>query len=263
VALAALAVLLAGCGGSSITIRTTPSHGGGGPRAIWGAPLDHRPPRALVFLIHGGGWTGINAPALQSEVELAQLFRRLGFETVAVEYRRGAPGIDDVERFYLQARKRVGPKLPICAVGPSAGGHIALMLAVLNPDLKCVISQAGPTDLPALETNKGGANAYKLATQAFGTGSLLAKESPALHASSIKARLMLVYAQNDPVVPAAQGYEMKRADPAAKLIVLPPGPAPFVHTGVGAPPSQTGVAVAAKQAASQAEVKFLYAMSRS
>lgn len=252
-------LLVSGCG-NAIRIRPITTPGGGGkPKAVWGAPANGQKPRALLMLIHGGGWTGINPAAFQSELEQAPLYQRFGFETVTVEYRRGYQGIKDVERFYRQARKRVGPRLPICAVGPSAGGHIALMLAVMNPDLACVISEAGPTDLPALATESGGSGAYGLATAAFGTGPLLAQLSPALHVSAIKAKLMLVYAQNDPVVPVAQGEEMKRVDPAATLIVLPPGSANFVHTGVGKPVSESGVSAADKQIASRAEATFLFA----
>ena len=47
--------------------------------------------------------------------------------------------------------------------GVSAGGHIALMLAVRNPDVACVMSLAGPTDLPALRTESNGLAAYQLA----------------------------------------------------------------------------------------------------
>jgi pimeloyl-ACP methyl ester carboxylesterase len=129
------------------------------------------------------------------------------------------------------------------------------MLAVRHPDLACVIDLAGPTDLPALKANPA---AYRLATDAFGTAAL-AQFSPALHAGSIKARLMLVFAQDDPLVPVAQGHVMARADPNAQLIVLPPGPAAFIHTGVGAPVEATGVDLAASQRAQQAEVAFIAA----
>jgi acetyl esterase/lipase len=186
-------------------------------------------------MIHGGGWVGRSAEGVQSEVEIAANFRKLGYETLAFDYRRGAEGIRDAEMFYRLARKRVGPKLPICATGPSAGGHISLMLAVKNPDLACVISYAGPTDLVSLARQPGGGVAYQLAVSAFGKARLAAY-SPALHTRSIHAKVMLVYAQTDPIVPVAQAYEMKRAVPDARLIVLPPGPAGFVHSSVAVGP---------------------------
>jgi acetyl esterase/lipase len=253
--LATLAVSACG-GGSSRNVPPPKRAHGRRAKAVWGAPSGGRRPRALLILIHGGGWEGPNAAALRDEVAVAGLYRKAGYETVAVDYRAGAAGVSDVERIYRQARRRAGPHLPICAAGISAGGHIALMLAVRYPDLRCVIDVAGPTDLPALNREPHGHTVLELADHAFGAGGLAAF-SPALHASSIRARLMLVYASDDPVVPVAQGRAMARADRSATLIVLPPGNSTFVHTGVGAPAATTGVRLSAKNAAQIAEDRFL------
>jgi acetyl esterase/lipase len=269
---AALALGMAGCGGSgggsasrsaaSASGPAVPSGTtdvGDGVRAVWGRPPNDQPPKAVVMLIHGGSWKGIDPAAFKATLAIATIFQNLGFETVTVEYRRGAQGISDVQRLYRHVRQRVGTHSAICAVGTSAGGHIALMLAVRNPDLACVIDLAGPTNLPALRTDPGGSTAYHIALNAFGNGPLT-ELSPALHTSSIKAKLMLIYAANDPLVPVAQGREMARADPGAKLIVLPPGTAPFVHTGVGAPVQRTGVDAGANARAQADEVRFLNAV---
>lgn len=208
------------------------------------------------MLIHGGSWSGLNRAAYQSMLAIAPIFRSFGFETLTVDYRQGAQGVRDVEALYRDARRQVGQSIPICAVGVSAGGHLALMLAVRFPDLACAISFAGPTDLPAFRTEPGGGPGYRIVVGAFGTGALT-RLSPALHAGSIRAKLLLVYAQNDPLVPVAQGYAMAHADPSAKLIVLPPGSAPFVHTGVGAPVQSSGVSASAYSKAQSAEVAFL------
>lgn len=252
--------MLAGCGKggvgpikpiptSTVTART------GKPVAIYAQPTGGKTPRALLMLIHGGSWSGINPTALRTTEAIARIFQVFGFETVTVDYRAGAQGIADVEHFYREARKRVGPNLPICAYGVSAGGHIALMLAEKFPDLACVVDQSGPTDLTTLKS-QGSAAGYAIAVRVFGRHAL-AKYSPALHASSIKAKLMLAYADNDPLVPVAQGEEMKRAVPSAELFTLPPGPAPFTHTGVGAPAAKTGVSASAKQAWQTAAFRFL------
>ncbi|MEA2158662.1 MAG: hypothetical protein QOD66_1042 [Solirubrobacteraceae bacterium] len=258
--LAIATLALAGCGGGASTSTQTPTappvHQSK-PRAVFGRPAGGQTPRALVMLIHGGGWKGIDPIAFKDTLAVATLIQRLGYETLTVDYRQGAQGVSDVDAFYRKARRRFGPQLPICVYGTSAGGHLGLMLAVRHPDLACVIDLAGPTDLPALKAN---ADAYRLATDAFGTARL-AQFSPALHAGSIKARLMLVFAKNDPLVPVAQGYAMARADPNARLIVLPPGPAAFIHTGVGAPVQASGVDLAASQRAQQAEVAFIAAVA--
>lgn len=224
-----------------------------GLRAVWGSPSGGARPRALLLMIHGGGWAGRSAAGVQSEADIAEIFQGLGYETLAFDYRRGAQGIQDAEAFYRLARKRVGRKLPICALGPSAGGHISLMLAVKNPDLACVISYAGPTDLVSLAKQPGGTVAYQLAVRAFGKADLAAY-SPALHARSIHAKVMLVYAQTDPIVPVAQGEEMARALPGSQLIVLPPGPVGFVHSTVAAGPYDSSLV---------AEESFLADVARS
>ena len=45
-------------------------------------------------------------------------------------------GYRDVEKAYRSARKE-NPGVPVCAVGESSGGHLALMLAA-REDLACV-----------------------------------------------------------------------------------------------------------------------------
>jgi dienelactone hydrolase len=250
-ALAVAVVALAGCGsGAHVHLSS-----------IWGAPAGGARPRALLLLIHGGGWAGRSTAGLESVAALGPDFQRLGYETLAFDYRHGALGIEDAEVFYRLARQRVGPHVPICAVGPSAGGHIALMLALRNPDLACVLDFAGPTDLISLGSQPGGGFGYHVALRAFGARQLGAY-SPALHAGSIRAKVMLVYAKNDPIVPAAQGEEMAHVLPAAQLIVLPPGPVGFVHSRGGAGTSN-GVAVAAYDASIAAEESFLADVARS
>lgn len=225
------------------------------PHSVWGAPTGGGRPRALLILIHGGSWAGYDPKALQLEVRSAVPYRQAGYETLAVDYPAGLHGIQQVERIYRAARRRVG-NLPICAIGTSAGGQIALMLAAKYPDLRCVVDEAGPTDLPALARQPGGATAYRIAERMLGVTNL-ERLSPALHAASIRAKLLLVYAQTDPLVPVAQGTEMARADPSARLIILPPGPAPFVHTGINAPVSASGVSLSAKESAILTEARFL------
>jgi acetyl esterase/lipase len=248
--------VLAGCGSSSHQGPSThPASRQVELRSVWGRPAGGGRPRALLLMIHGGGWKGLDTASFNSEAVVATAYQRLGYETLTFDYRGGAQSIEDAEMFYRLARKRVDSKLPICALGPSAGGHIALMLAIKNPGLACVIDFAGPTDLVSLATQPGGSIAYRLAVDAFGA-SHLAAYSPALHASSIRARVMVVVAQNDPVVPTPQGTEMARALPGTQLIVLPPGPVGFVHSA-GGPGTNRGVAIAAYDRSLAAEMSFL------
>jgi acetyl esterase/lipase len=226
------------------------------PKAVWGAPTDGQKSRGVLMMIHGGSWAGISASQFKTMQATATVFQGLGFETFTVDYRSGAQGVTDVDNLYRDARREVGPKVPICAAGISAGAQIALMVAIRNPGLACVLDLAGPTDLPAFKMEPGGATLYRVILDRFGTGPL-EQYSPALHGSSIKAKVLMIYAEDDPLVPVAQGRAMARADPAAKLIVLPPGSAPFVHTGVGAPAQASGVDPKAYATAESAEVRFL------
>jgi acetyl esterase/lipase len=249
-----------GCGSSSHT-KSRPTVQSPNLPAVWGKPAGGVHRRVLLLVIHGGGWKGLDTASFDSEVATARFFQRLGYETLTFNYRGGAQSIQDAEMFYRLARKRVGPRFPICALGPSAGGHISLMLAVREPDLACVIDLAGPTDLVSLVKQRGGAEGPALAVRAFGRSNLAAY-SPALHAGSIRAKVMMVYAQNDPVVPVAQGEEMARALPGSKLFVLPPGPVTFVHS-LGGPRTRTGVSAAAYDRAWAAGSSFLAEVARS
>ena len=268
-----VAASIAGCGSTTrlSSASSSPSGSNGPPPSlpalpepIYGNPTNGQSPKALLIMIHGGAWQGISPSAVQNMLGIAAVFQVYGFETMTVDYRGGAQGISDAGDFYRQARRRVGPAMPICAVGVSAGGHIALMVAVRHPDLNCVIDLAGPTDLPALAKQPGGAAAYQYAVTAFGTKPL-ARLSPALHVGSIKAKLLLIFAANDPLVPVAQGREMHDLDSALRYIELPPatgaGAAPFVHTGVGRPTAATEVNGAAAQQSQLAEVSFLNAVT--
>jgi acetyl esterase/lipase len=247
---------LAGHRGSQPPLPPFEQHAG--LRAIWGGTMRPGPPLGVLLFIHGGGWKGPDTAALQQDVTLSVGYRRLGFDTLSVDYRSGARGLDDVDAFYRDARGRVGHHVPVCAIGSSAGGNLALLLAQDEPSLTCLIDIAGPTDLPAL---KPLAASYQIALTAFGLGRLR-DFSPALRADPLSARALLVYAQDDPIVPVSQGREMARADPSARLIVLPPGNAPFVHNDAAEASRGDGVTTSAKLGAETAEIDFLLRAAR-
>lgn len=255
-AILACAGVISACGSTSHDTSTGEAQN---PRpqlySTWGQPTGGQRPRALLLMIHGGGWQGESSAAVKAQAAIAVAYQRLGYETLTFDYRAGRQSIRDADAFYRYARQRVGPNMPICALGPSAGGHISLMLAVHNPDLACVIDFAGPTNLVSLAHQRGGGVAYRLAVQAFGA-SHLPSYSPALQAKSIRAKVMLVFARTDPIVPAAQGGDMVSALTSARLIVLPPGPVGFVHTA-GGPGTTNGVATAAYNRSLAAETAFL------
>lgn len=112
-----------------------------------GPPAGGGRARRVLVLIHGGAWYVVGKTAMEAERELAADWRRVGWETVSITYRGCGASIPDALRFYDLVRARAGPRVPVCLLGQSAGGHLALMIAALRPDVACVISEAGPSDL--------------------------------------------------------------------------------------------------------------------
>jgi dipeptidyl aminopeptidase/acylaminoacyl peptidase len=222
--LAATALLavasMVGCGGGG---HDAPAQDAdvGGARVSWGEP-EGGTPRAVVMLIHGGGWQRSD-PGYEEQKANAKTFQNRGYATVAIGYDEGAKGFRQVVDVYEQARQRY-PSLPICASGVSAGANLALMLATREPELDCVLALSAPTDLTSLaKQDPEGDEAYQAAVTAFGKDQL-AKFSPVRYVDSIKAKVLLIAAEGDPIVPAGQGRELARALPGSELLVLPPGP---------------------------------------
>jgi len=126
-------------------------------------PDDTNAERVSVFVIHGGAWrTGDKADVVEEATRLA----RRGWVAFAVNYRLTAPEafpaeIDDVQTAVKWARAnadeyRLDPGR-IGALGFSAGGHLAAMLATLGegpPDRggRILVGAAwsGPMDLTTL-----------------------------------------------------------------------------------------------------------------
>ncbi|MCW3062931.1 MAG: hypothetical protein JWN32_103 [Solirubrobacterales bacterium] len=215
-----------------------------------GAPTtrDHSVKRVMI-LIHGGGWYTVGPAALHSGRSSEQRWRAAGWETVGIDYRACAAAPGDVLTFYDLVRQRVGPGVPICVEGESAGGHLALMLAADRSDVACVIAAGTPTNLRSVATEgkaeaasgtgvpklrTGSAYVQGLARAAFGRGAL-GDLSPVTWAGGIRARVLIGTAATDPMVPAAQAQELaaaiKGANPGAYVDVdqLEAGSVNWVH----------------------------------
>lgn len=218
----AAAVLAAGCGEDRPAAPTQT-----GPQATDAPAFEEvvRPdgrPRGVMLIFPAGGWFAQPREAVRTTEHYTRRYARLGWTAVNVGYRPGGEeGYRDALDAYERAR-RDNPGLPICAVGESSGGHLALMLAVERP-LACVEAVGAPADLPTL---KGVVR--RLAVKAFGARRL-ERWSPARAADRIRGRVMLVHAGDDLAVLPAQARAMKRAKPDAELIVLPRGDLAFMH----------------------------------
>ncbi len=132
------------------------------------SPLPAGGPRAGIVLIHGGGWLNGDKTKFHP---LAERLARYGFVVAAMEYRLGGEAkfpaaIEDCHAAvrYLRGNARrlgVDPKR-IAAVGGSAGGHLAGLLAAtadvtqlhgdggypgISSRIQAAIVLAGPLDL--------------------------------------------------------------------------------------------------------------------
>jgi acetyl esterase/lipase len=201
-------------------------------------PAEHR---GVVITIHGGGWFIVGPEAARAEHPEAALWASRGWTAVNVSYRAGRRSLSDVLWFYDRVRRHVGKRTPICLTGGSAGGHLALMVAVRRPDVACVIARGAPTNLTTIgRQNAWGPDGPQAtlprltrdwAIEAFGRRGLAAM-SPALHADRIRAWVLFAIADRDPFVPWRQALELKRAMPRAHVYRLSWGGRNWVHTSV-------------------------------
>jgi dipeptidyl aminopeptidase/acylaminoacyl peptidase len=184
-----------------------------------------QPARGHVLLIHGGGWYLVGPHMLAQMLGNEASLNEQGYATLNIEYRAGHRALVDVVAAYDRWRSELGPRARVCAFGSSAGGHLALMLAKRRPDLACVVSNAGPTNLRTLSPKF-----RRLARRFFSRHGGLDAWSPALDPP--RQPLLLPHATADPVVPFDQAVELGKAAPSARVVPLRPGDAGWVHASV-------------------------------
>lgn len=189
------------------------------------AVAQERPPRAWVITIHGGGWHEVGrGPTARMDGDVARL-RSWGYGTVNVDYRAGPLAFPDVLEAYARLRARVGPGTPVCAMGASAGGQLALMLAIRRPAVACVITHGAPTLLSSLS------DALR-ARARWAFGPRLDRWSPAMY--RLRTPLLLEQATGDRLVPLANTFWMRAAAPRSRVIWLEGGRVPWTHASVDA-----------------------------
>jgi acetyl esterase/lipase len=231
------------------------------PNALGVSPAYHevQPPltratRGVMISVHGGGWFAVGAGLLTSAEDL-RLWRRLGWMVVNVDYRPCARSLDDVLWYYDRVRGR-WPRLPVCAEGASAGGHLVLMLAALRPALDCALAYGAPTDFTRLRSQAAYCSSWSvtagcpegpraqilgprwvhdLARAAFGEHRL-AELSPARR--RFRARLLVASAARDQLIPTSQtlGFRQRVLERQPKLqvraLILGHGDRPWVHASI-------------------------------
>jgi acetyl esterase/lipase len=206
------------------------------------------PPRGVMLVIHGGGWTITGVGGVQAMRGDADRWRARGWETVNVTYRACGQSVGDALWFYDHARAWFGADAKICALGTSAGGHLALAIGANRSDLYCAVSQAGPTDLTRIQdepvfdpatglydSTVGSRWVHNLGAAAFGEENLPAY-SPAQASATLKGtRVLQGFSADDAIVPYQQAVDLREAmssaNPAAYVdnVQLAKGTIPFAH----------------------------------
>ena len=201
-------------------------------------PDDTNAERVAVILIHGGAWRTGDKSDVVAE---ATLLARRGWVVFAVNYRlreRDAfpAEIDDVQAAVKWARAnayeyRMDPGR-VGALGISAGGHLAAMLATLGegpPDREgrvlVAASWSGPMDLTTLAGGEAaGLSTLLLPCRPADCPQRWADASPITHVDPTDAPLLLVNSDHE-LVPVDQARAMAdRLDTAGvvnQLVVVP------------------------------------------
>lgn len=209
-------------------------------------------PKGVMIVLHGGGWVSNGGAAVQGLRGEADRWRERGWLTVNSSYRACGLAAGDALLLYDRVRATYGAAVPVCALGQSAGGHLALIVAARRAGgVKCVIDQGGPTDPATLLTQgaydaaTGGSQTnwpkwvYNLMVAAFGQENLTAVSPAQLVDSGLSGtRILAASAARDELVPPAQmtllRHRMLAADGDAYVDVrqLEAGDQPFVHASV-------------------------------
>lgn len=183
-----------------------------------------RPAHTAVLVIRGGGWRAVGPVRVQSMRPVAEHFARNGHRALSLGYRSGMQGLLDVLFHHDLLRLRIGPETPICAYGESAGGHFALMLALVR-DIECVSAVAAPLDLTRYPSSS---TVRRAAREAFGE-ERLAQLSPLQRTSELRARAMLVLGEGDRYINPDHAHEFASQVPGTRVVHVASGDEPWVH----------------------------------
>jgi acetyl esterase/lipase len=180
-------------------------------------------PAPAVLLVHGGGWSGGGKRRM---APVAKAIARAGMVAVNVGYSLAAPGWagyprqPDELRAALRWMRRNSGRLGvdprrIGALGSSAGGHLAALLATHGQGgrpatgLGAAVLWSAPLDLPALAPHRmlGPAAENLLGCELAACPERWAEASPLAHVTPGDAPLLLVNSRRE-MVPAAQADAM-------------------------------------------------------
>jgi acetyl esterase/lipase len=209
-------------------------------------------PHPALVMIHGGGWSGGDkagdrdfAAYLTSKVGIVcfsinyRLAPKYKFPAQVLDCARAVRWVRAHAAEYDADPARVG------AFGASAGGHLSLMMGVIEPNeyqsaddpnralsakVRAVVDVCGPADMSA--RGPWSDLALQIATGFIGASQEAAPEkwaeaSPITHVTSDDAATLLIHGGKDTLVPPQQSELMhaalQKAGVATELIVVPNG----------------------------------------
>jgi len=200
-------------------------------------------PHPAMIVIHGGGWTAGSKGSMVANWVVRYLEK--GFVVANVEYRLAdvatAPAaVEDAMKaatfFFDNARKYDVDSKRIAVTGGSAGGHLALMVAMApksaklgKPEkIRAVINFYGITDV---DDQLHGAGARKYAVTWVPEGpdriALARRVSPITYVRKDVPPVLTLHGDADPTVPYEHGVSitkaLTKAGAAAEMIPVPKG----------------------------------------
>lgn len=186
------------------------------------APRDGWP---AVLLIHGGGWVEGDLSDFES---LAPHFARRGIVAGAMNYRLGpehrwpAQLQDAHAALDRLLDTQVDPER-IAVWGHSAGGHLALMLALQRPELRCCVAMGAPSDLALLARHRPPSAQDDTLELVFDPDQL-GPASPLAQCPERVPPLLLVHGTADHIVPVGHARALAAQWPQhTELLELPDG----------------------------------------
>ncbi|MFN0171580.1 MAG: alpha/beta hydrolase fold domain-containing protein [Bryobacteraceae bacterium] len=191
-------------------------------------PSEGSGPFPLVICIHGGAW---RSGSKSGYAVALPLLVQHGYAAASLDYRL-APRypfpaqIEDVRRAvrYLDQRAagfKIDPNR-LGAMGDSAGGHLALLLGLSDPNdtIRAVVNLYGPADLPRWKAGPEGEAALtmssaKVLDTVFGTSDrasvTLRAASPIHQIGKARPAVLTLHGEADPVVKAEQAIWLHQA----------------------------------------------------
>lgn len=185
--------------------------------------------------VHGGSWLFGNRKFVRFADPLVEALRKNGIAVISIDYRKvNKVGFqtmvddavdslswlrDNAEKYHLDLQQ-------VVLHGPSAGGHLVLMMGFTHEidelNIRLIIDEYGPADLIAL---KEYGNTERRNFLSFLPDFMLTNTSPIRHVRKDLPPIYMVHGELDEMVPLAQSTELKaeleKLGVAVELDIIP------------------------------------------